>query len=119
MNLLQFKNRFKQSSLLPVDASKVTGYMNCLEDVLAYLQNKTEFNPAKRMIDSVELLDSITDTNAELIKLHEKYKIELTETLGEMSKAVLSGDKVEDFLNGSNDLPDHLFTQSILKEIKK
>ena len=68
MNLLQFKNRFKPSAFTPPNVNEIKGYMGALEDLLTYLQDVTAFDPSKRMIDSVSLLNAITETNAELGK---------------------------------------------------
>lgn len=74
MNLLSFNNRLRTTSQ-PSDVDFINGYQSALGDILSYLKNVTQYNPANRMIDSVPLLESIAETNTELMKkmkgLHE------------------------------------------------
>lgn len=54
----------------PSEIQAVNGYLLCLTALMERLKELTEFKPEKRYIDSVELLDAITETNNELLKLH-------------------------------------------------
>ena len=64
MNFLSYKARFTKGTLEIEDAAKLAAYTQCLDDLLTYLKNVTQFDPSKRMIDSVPLLDSITCCNS-------------------------------------------------------
>lgn len=68
MNFLSYHNRLNSPRLQPSDADFINGYQSALTDLLRYLQETTEYNPAKRMIDSVPLLNSISETNATLLE---------------------------------------------------
>jgi len=94
MNLLQFKNRFKPSAFTPPNTDEIKGYMGALEDILSYLQDQTQFDPSKRMIDSVAFLNAIVDTNAELAK--------------KISQINLNSPKVQQFLQEQINDPDDL-----------
>lgn len=88
MNLLTYKNRFKESSLVPVNIMEVRGYQLALADFLEYLKEKTEFNPDKRMVDAVELLDSITETNGAIGKVLSQQEFELKETFTDLAQKI-------------------------------
>lgn len=65
---------FKANFLGIVNIEAINGYVACLTALLDYLKEKTEFNPDKRFIDAVDLLDKITATNDELRPIIEKEK---------------------------------------------
>ena len=52
-----------------LDINGIQGYMQCMNAVYKHIEETTNFDPAKRMIDSVPLLDKIAATNAEFTKL--------------------------------------------------
>lgn len=66
------------NSLGITDVNGIRGYVACLSALLTFLKNETEFDPAKRYVDSVKLLDRIANTNEELIGIldreHEDLK---------------------------------------------
>ncbi len=92
MNLLTFQNRFANHSATDMQIGEINGYTQCLADLLAYVQDKTNFDPSKRMLDAVDLLDCIQDTNAEVMKIAERASSQL------ITKVTLSGGKVDEFL---------------------
>lgn len=61
------------------EIEQVLGYSKCLGNLYSYIAAKTAFNPEKRMIDAVDLLDTITATNDEITELMKaaKYNLEL------------------------------------------
>lgn len=63
------------------DVNAIMGYNKCLRDVYSLLAEKTEFNPAKRMVDAVDILEKIEATSDELSGLLEKAEIELKSQL--------------------------------------
>jgi hypothetical protein len=85
MNLLSYKNRFKPSAFAPQNIDAINGYLYCLADLLKYMEDLTEFNPHKRMIDSVDILNAITETNAALQKIGEAAKTDLQAAFNEMA----------------------------------
>jgi len=63
---------------------KTFGFSNALSQLLSFVQKETEFNPEKRFIDSVKILDMISGAAAEI-------KIELqneSEKLNQLNKAL-------------------------------
>ena len=60
-----------------IDINEVGGYTKCLKSLLRFLEEETNFNPDKRFIDSVNILDRITNTNAELSELMREVKSNL------------------------------------------
>ncbi len=73
----------------------IGGYSRCLNDVLTYIKDTTNFDPAKRMMDSVPLLDKIGDTAKEfhaLFELEKKKLDSITKTIerGTHEKAFIS-----------------------------
>jgi hypothetical protein len=98
MNLLKYKNRFQGEDFPSGIECERNGYVKCLDDLLSYLKEKTRFDPNKRMIDSLDLLQAITDTNEALTEngiAHQKA------LLSALSKSSLSGSKVDQFLKDS------------------
>lgn len=63
-----FKHDFK-TILGIVDIQGINGYTKCLKALYDFLAEETKFNPDNRYIDSVKLLDRITNTNEELSDL--------------------------------------------------
>lgn len=98
MNLLNFKDRFKKSAFLPTNVNQVTGYMWAMQDLLKLLQDITQFNPEKRMVDSVDLLNAITETNAALMNISRNADKELQGAFTEMAAVNLGSDKVRVFM---------------------
>ena len=73
-----FPHNFKNlSPSTPLDVNGVNGYTKCLSHLYLKISELTEFNPAKRMIDAVVLLDIIVATNAELHELMEAEQVRL------------------------------------------
>lgn len=70
-------DRFKKQSLIPCPVDEIRGYNKCMQDVIDYLKEVTEFNPEKRMIDSVPLLDLIEESAKELAVILKKEEAEL------------------------------------------
>jgi hypothetical protein len=64
-----------------IDVMGVRGYQQCLLALYKYLEAKTNYDPAKRMIDAVELLEVITLTNDKIGKLLKEAETELSEIL--------------------------------------
>ena len=48
---------------------EINGYLRCMQSLLRHLEEVTGFKKENRYIDSVELLDRITETNNQLHKL--------------------------------------------------
>jgi len=57
-----------------LDYNGIQGYTNCLGELHKYIESVTQFNPAKRMIDAVPLLDKIAATNDELAEILKKER---------------------------------------------
>ena len=57
------------------DIAGLLGYQQCLNHLYLFLAEKTEFNPAKRLIDAVDLLDIISETNNNIAKLYSKIEL--------------------------------------------
>ena len=47
---------------------EINGYQKALDAVYKYLAEVTQFNPVKRYVDAVDILDLIGNTNAELMQ---------------------------------------------------
>ena len=60
---------FKHSYKGTTDVQGITGFQNAIREVFNYLAEVTQFNPEKRFIDAVPLLDLIGNTNAELAQV--------------------------------------------------
>lgn len=71
MAAIPFKHDFNTIVGL-VDAAGMNGYLKALKAVLDHVEQVTKFNPELRYIDSVELLERIIATNAELLELMEQ-----------------------------------------------
>lgn len=110
MNLLSYKNRFKPSAFAPINIDEINGYREALEDILSFLKEKTEFNPAKRMVDSVDILDSISETSGKITELYQRAEMELQGAFNELAGVDLGSDKVNQFLKDQitdpNDIKD-------------
>lgn len=63
-----FKHNFK-TIFGVIDTAGINGYTQCLNEVYKHIAAVTEFNPAKRFIDAVDILDKIAATNGELSQL--------------------------------------------------
>jgi hypothetical protein len=103
MNLLKYRNRFDSNRFQPGDVYKITGYMEAMRDFISYLLEVTESKPEKRMVDSVDILQSITETNIELDKIRKVAEAKLSDLSEDPLKAKLAGvdlgsDKVKQFL---------------------
>jgi hypothetical protein len=98
MNLLKYKNRFQGEDFPNGIECERNGYVKCLDDLLSYLKEKTKFDPSKRMIDSLDLLQAITDTGEALT---ENGLAQQKALLSTISKSSLSGGKVDKFLKDS------------------
>ncbi len=57
--------------------TEIRGFTKCMDVVLKYIEEVTQFKPEKRMIDAVPLLDKITATNKELSELLKKESEEI------------------------------------------
>lgn len=60
-----------------IDINGIRGFGKCLSELYKYLAQKTEFNPEKRMIDAVDLLEKISATSDELTALYNKEQTRL------------------------------------------
>ena len=72
---IPFDHGFKDTD---IDIKGINGFMKCLNSVYNHIAEVTEFNPAKRMIDAVDILDKIAATSDELSILLDKEKTRLT-----------------------------------------
>ena len=70
-----FKHNFKST-----DIEQILGFQKALGQIFEHLKAKTRFDPAKRYVDSVEILDRIMETNIELSNLLKEAQTNL-ETL--------------------------------------
>lgn len=52
-----------------IDIKTMNGYLSCLVALQRYIEKATEFNPGKRYIDAIDILNKITATNNELQRL--------------------------------------------------
>jgi hypothetical protein len=69
-----FKNEFK-TIFGSVDVSGINGYSKALQHLYKYIAQETQYNPAKRYIDAVPILDAIGEINAEFAQaLSEEQK---------------------------------------------
>ena len=98
MNLLSYQNRFRALPGTPANIDKVNGYLYALQDFLKYMEQLTGFNPDKRFVDSVDIVNAISETNSELIKVSREHEKELETALKDLKKVDLGSDKVKDFL---------------------
>ncbi len=60
---------------------RAQGFIDCLGEVLKYIEEITELKPEKRYIDAVRLIDVIKNTSDEIRVLLNKAEKELSETL--------------------------------------
>lgn len=102
MNLLTYKNRFSATNLSLTEIAEGNGYTLALVDLLKWLEDKTQFDPAKRMINALDVIELIQETNEAIAEIFR----------GIVAKSNLSSDKVNGFLNGANDIPDELFNKT-------
>ena len=88
MNLLNYQNRFRTLPGTPQNVDKLSGYTYALSDLLKYMEEITLFDPSRRFVDSVDIINTISETNAELTKYANEFK-----------RLDLNSDKVKTFLN--------------------
>ena len=74
-----FKHNLDNFGIANIDRAQ--GFIECLGEVLNYIDELTGFNPEKRYIDAVALLDIIKNTSDELAELLSRAEIELKKTL--------------------------------------
>lgn len=79
-----YKNPLTEKSM-----SEILGYSKALRDFFNEVKDLTQFNPDKRFIDSVALLDKIGATSKELAAIFEKEK----QLIDDMAAKILSGTK--------------------------
>lgn len=53
------------------------GYGDCLKGLLQYIHETTGFNPEKRYIDSVDLLDKIAASSADVSRLLKEAEVKI------------------------------------------
>ena len=99
MNLLSYQNRFRTLPGTPANIDKVNGYLYALQDFLKYMEQLTGFNPDKRFVDSVDIVNAISETNAELTKVSQAVEKDLKTALKDLQNVDLNSDKVKTFLN--------------------
>jgi len=80
METKAFKHDFKEL-FGTIDVMGIRGYQQCLLALYRYLADKTNYDPAKRMIDAIELLDALTKTNEELGELLKEAETEINNLL--------------------------------------
>lgn len=78
-----------QNPISEKSMSEILGYIKCLRDLYNHVKDETQFNPDKRFIDSVTILDKITATSGELEAIFEKERT----LLDEMATKILSATK--------------------------
>lgn len=116
MNLLNYQRRFQGDNFTEYSAAERLGYTRCLDDILSFLKEKTNFDPDKRMIDAVDLLTAIEETNEAINKEGERHAAFLS---GQLSGINLGSKKVQEFMqennlnSGSEDIPKELFTTGV------
>ena len=88
MNLLNYQNRFRTLPGTLPNIDKLSGYTYALSDLLKYMEEITLFDPSRRFVDSVDIINTISETNAELTKYANEFK-----------RLDLNSDKVKSFLN--------------------
>jgi len=74
-----FKHNLDNFGIANID--RAMGFIDCLREVLNYIEEVTEFKPEKKYINATELLDIIINTNNEFTKLLNRAEIELQKTL--------------------------------------
>lgn len=100
MNLLNYRGRFAHSkNIVALEA-----YTWALQDVLKLMEELTEFNPSKRMVDSVTILEAIEQTNEAVTE----KTIELRKELEQLKTVDLGGAKTHAFLKEQLTDPDDL-----------
>lgn len=67
-----FKHNFTEENV-----EEIMAFSKALSEMLNFIKEKTEFNPTKRMIDAVDILDKIAVTSKELTILLQKAHIRL------------------------------------------
>lgn len=73
-----FEHNFK-SKLGIIDVNGINGYIQALSAVYKHIAEATQWNPEKRFIDAVPILDKISNTNAELQALMQQEQASLKE----------------------------------------
>lgn len=66
------------------DINRIFGYQEAINAFYRYIAEQTEFNPEKRYIDAVLLLDKISATNAKLGQLLKEAEVELKQDISEL-----------------------------------
>ena len=92
MNLLNYQNRFRTLPGTLPNIDKLSGYTYALSDLLKYMEELTMFDKSKQFIDSADIINTISETNAELTKHANEFK-----------RLDLNSDKVKAFLNEQKD----------------
>ncbi|MEO7048958.1 MAG: hypothetical protein ABI091_26885 [Ferruginibacter sp.] len=72
-----FEHGFK-NEIPKLDVHAIKGYQKCLTHFYSLIAEMTEYNPAKRMIDAVVLLDKISATSDDLKRILEMEQYRLT-----------------------------------------
>lgn len=112
MNLLLYKNRFQDKT----NPDETNGYIFAMQDLLKYIEELTEFNPSKRMIDSVDITTAIGDTTIALRGLLTVEQGRLQSLSNKITGVQLSGYKVDEFLK--EQINDSDTEKEITKEMK-
>jgi len=73
-----FNHNFTDESF-NIDA--INAYLKCMTSLLKWIEAETEFNSAKRYIDSVKILDGIGQATKEINELHRKELDRLTDVI--------------------------------------
>lgn len=118
MNLLNFKNRFENLEPTDKNIGEVNGYLLAIMDMMEYVKEITEYNPAKRMIDAVDILEAIRETNERIGEVQENFVRRLTESgiTGIYADSEGTGRVLGRILT-EDDIPEDLFTQLRHSEI--
>ena len=69
-----------------VDINGIQGFIKCMNEIYKHIESVTNFNPAKKYIDAVPLLNKMSATSAELAELLNKEQVKIKEEV----QAVLS-----------------------------
>lgn len=86
-------------TIFPMDIDRenfdiVRGYSYAIKELMKWIEDETQFDPAKRHIDSVKILDGIGAACSEIKSAMEKIEA-----------------KLQNDINTLNDIPKNLFIQ--------
>ena len=79
MNLLTYHSRFAKRPYTFRTADEIAGYTAAMQDIMRYLEQVTQFDPRKRVVDAVTMIESIVETNEKVNAILQQIKIDVLE----------------------------------------